>query len=179
MSPVFGCICPSSSFSSSSGSSNGQTCDQIFKTVNGNPCIGKRKQNDLSSTPPSYNPLKYPSFLCLCSLPPPFLVSKCTSSRSVFIWGVVLSSKINKSANNCDLRMCFGLGLLSNKRSVYKIVTLRGHPIMTSRNFENFRPLSPPPPHRHVFYYWGISTVVTKSLTPSPLKTVTSFMDDP
>ncbi len=30
-----------------------------------------------------------------------------------------------------------------------------------------------PLPHRHACYYWGPSTVVTKSLT------VTSFMDDP
>lgn len=33
LSPVFGCICPSSLASDS--------CEQIFKTVNGNPCIGK------------------------------------------------------------------------------------------------------------------------------------------
>ncbi len=27
----------------------------------------------------------------------------------------------------------------------------------------------PSPPHCHAFYYWGLSAVVTKSLTPSPL----------
>jgi hypothetical protein len=36
-----------------------------------------------------------------------------------------------------------------------------------------------PPAHRHAFYYWWLSTIVTKSLTPSPPKIVTSFMDDP
>ena len=35
-----------------------------------------------------------------------------------------------------------------------------------------------PLPHRHAFYYKGLCTGVTKSLTP-PLKTVTSFMEDP
>ncbi len=35
-----------------------------------------------------------------------------------------------------------------------------------------------PPFHRNAFYHWGLCTVVTKSVTPSP-KTVTSFMDDP
>ncbi len=35
---------------------------------------------------------------------------------------------------------------------------------MTSRNFGHFWP---PSLHRHTFYYWGLSTVVTKSLTPS------------
>ncbi len=33
----------------------------------------------------------------------------------------------------------------------------------------------PPSPHLHAFYYFGLSTVVTKLLTPSP---VTSFMDE-
>ena len=27
-----------------------------------------------------------------------------------------------------------------------------------------------PSPHCHAFYYWGLSTVVTKSFTPSPLR---------
>ena len=34
LSPMFGCICPG-------GSSQKQTCDRVFKAVNGNPCIGK------------------------------------------------------------------------------------------------------------------------------------------
>ena len=47
---------------------------------------------------------------------------------------------------------------------------------MTSRQFFTmFDPL----PYRHAFYYFGLSTVVTESFTPSPPKTVTSFMDDP
>ena len=34
LSPMFGCICPNK------GRKNA-TCDQVFKAVNGNPCIGK------------------------------------------------------------------------------------------------------------------------------------------
>ena len=45
---------------------------------------------------------------------------------------------------------------------------------MTSLNFWQF---FTPPPHCHAFYYYDLSTVVTKSLTPSP--TVTSFVDNP
>jgi hypothetical protein len=37
-----------------------------------------------------------------------------------------------------------------------------------------FTPL--PPPRRHAFYCYGLSTIVTKSLTP---KSLASFMDDP
>jgi hypothetical protein len=38
---------------------------------------------------------------------------------------------------------------------------------MTSRKFGHF--FEAPSLHRHVFYYWGLSTVVTTSLTPSPI----------
>ena len=44
---------------------------------------------------------------------------------------------------------------------------------MTSRNFGHFLT-----PHRNAFHYQRLSTVVTKSITPSPPKTVTSFADD-
>jgi hypothetical protein len=45
---------------------------------------------------------------------------------------------------------------------------------MTSRNFEHFRP--PPPPIAKLFITEALISVVTISLTP--LKTVTSFMDN-
>ncbi len=40
-----------------------------------------------------------------------------------------------------------------------------GHPIMTSRIFNKI--FDTASPHRHAFYYEGLSTVVTKSLIPS------------
>ncbi len=42
---------------------------------------------------------------------------------------------------------------------------------------QQFRTTFTPYPHRDVFYYKGLSTIVTKSLTPPPY-TVTSFMND-
>jgi hypothetical protein len=48
--------------------------------------------------------------------------------------------------------------------SCYKKKTVQLHSKMTSRNFEHFLI---PLPHRHAFYYWGLSTILTKSLNPS------------
>ena len=53
LSPMFGCICPTSK----KGSKASAHCDTIFATVNGNPCIGRKFQSQLN---PMLTSNKYP-----------------------------------------------------------------------------------------------------------------------
>ena len=66
--------------------------------------------------------------------------------------------------SSCDWNPLFAKGVVHKWR----------HSIL-----DNFGPPPGPSPNPHAFDYKGPYTVVTKSLTPSPPKTVTSYIDDP